>query len=540
MLSNYTNINFVKKFVSEKLLLIPSYKFLVALPQLTVRLSDSQDDLLSEQLKKILEKCALDHPQHTLPLILAVVNSYADSEGSLNEPRVLGAKDLWNKLKQHSSLSMIMHQMEKISSGLINLANLNCAKCEIPIQHNVLKLKNLAYVHCPTIDLPIMKNGDYSQSIITVTEWKQKFTNVGGINAPKKIEVLCSDGICRSQLLKGKDDMRQDAIMQQIFGVVNKFLIIDNEMQKKHARIRTYKVVPLSRRSGILEWCTNTIPIGNYLVGERGRGGKIIKAGAHEKYRPNDWIPGKCLLEIANLGHTDNETKLEKFNEICSKIQPVFQHFFYENFKTPGKLFERRYAYTLSVAVSSMIGYILGIGDRHVQNILIDLKTAEIIHIDFGVAFELGKCLPHPELIPFRLTRDIIAPMGVSGVEGIFQKACEKTMSVLRENEKTLMTILEVLLYDPMYSWAVGVENAKRAQLEYDSENENDIDIEDKQEQDSIASRALQRIQAKLQGLVENSFTAYPSIEGQIQYLIQTATNPALLSRLFKGWQAYL
>lgn len=32
----------------------------------------------------------------------------------------------------------------------------------------------------------------------------------------------------------------------------------------------------------------------------------------------------------------------------------------------------------------SMVGYILGIGDRHVQNMLIDEKTAEIIHIDFG------------------------------------------------------------------------------------------------------------------------------------------------------------
>jgi ataxia telangiectasia mutated family protein len=27
-------------------------------------------------------------------------------------------------------------------------------------------------------------------------------------------------------------------------------------------------------------------------------------------------------------------------------------------------------------------------GDRHVQNILIDQKTAELIHIDLGIAFE--------------------------------------------------------------------------------------------------------------------------------------------------------
>jgi len=40
-----------------------------------------------------------------------------------------------------------------------------------------------------------------------------------------------------------------------------------------------------------------------------------------------------------------------------------------------------------SVATTSMVGYILGLGDRHVQNILIDKNTAELIHIDFGNNF---------------------------------------------------------------------------------------------------------------------------------------------------------
>lgn len=55
-----------------------------------------------------------------------------------------------------------------------------------------------------------------------------------------------------------------------------------------------------------------------------------------------------------------------------------------------------------------MIGYILGIGDRHVNNILIDNSTGELIHIDLGIAFEQGKALPIPETVPFRLTRDIV------------------------------------------------------------------------------------------------------------------------------------
>jgi ataxia telangiectasia mutated family protein len=69
-----------------------------------------------------------------------------------------------------------------------------------------------------------------------------------------------------------------------------------------------------------------------------------------------------------------------------------------------------------------MVGYILGLGDRHVLNILVDKSSAELIHIDLGVAFEQGRILPSPETIPFRLTRDIVDGMGVAGVEGVFRK----------------------------------------------------------------------------------------------------------------------
>ena len=68
------------------------------------------------------------------------------------------------------------------------------------------------------------------------------------------------------------------------------------------------------------------------------------------------------------------------------------------------------------------VGYILGLGDRHVQNILIDCHTAELVHIDLGVAFEQGEILPTPETVPFRLTRDIEDAMGPSGVEGVFRR----------------------------------------------------------------------------------------------------------------------
>jgi len=46
------------------------------------------------------------------------------------------------------------------------------------------------------------------------------------------------------------------------------------------------KVVPLSQRSGILEWCEGTVPMGEYLIGG-------VNA-AHHRYRPDDWKPVDC------------------------------------------------------------------------------------------------------------------------------------------------------------------------------------------------------------------------------------------------------
>lgn len=45
---------------------------------------------------------------------------------------------------------------------------------------------------------------------------------------------------------------------------------------------------------------------------------------------------------------------------------------------------ERRANFTRSLAVMSMVGYILGLGDRHPSNIMLDRFSGKIVHIDFG------------------------------------------------------------------------------------------------------------------------------------------------------------
>lgn len=380
----------------------------------------------------------------------------------------------------------------------------------------------------------------------------------GGINAPKRVTCLASNGREYMQLVKGQDDPRQDAVMQQVFTVMNDMLSQSKVTKKLRLNVRTYLVVPLSQRSGILEWCENTLPLTDYLVGN-----PHLKNGAHERYYPGDKTPAQCRAEMSEVNtrrrnrEMTPEQALDAFQKICDKIHPVLHYFFYEKFYSPGVWFERRLAYAHSLATTSMIGYILGIGDRHISNILIDEKTAELIHIDFGIAFDQGKCLPTPETIPFRLTRDLVSALGSTGIEGVFRKTCEKTMEVLRANKTTIITIIEVLLHDPLYSWTLTNKKIEKRQGHASNNvdeskyalwrrtirininlNHFHFSLSD-QDINGMAQRVLLRLEEKLDGKQLSRGEA-KSVCNHVESLIQEAISESNLSQLFVGWQAYL
>ena len=61
---------------------------------------------------------------------------------------------------------------------------------------------------------------------------------------------------------------------------------------------------------------------------------------------------------------------------------------------------ERRTHYARSLAVMSMVGHILGLGDRHPSNLMLDRRTGKVLHIDFGDCFEVAM---HRDKFPERV-----------------------------------------------------------------------------------------------------------------------------------------
>ncbi|XP_073469598.1 serine-protein kinase ATM [Aquarana catesbeiana] len=557
--SRVPEVNNIMKEESKK---IPSHKFLPLMYQLAARMGTKNmgRQEFHEVLNNLISRTSLDHPYHTLFIILALANANKDDMviksdtkksrltknvpkkiSQTDEDRMEAARSIVNTIKKHRT--HMVRDVERLCDAYIILANVDASQWKaqrkaipIPSDQPITKLSNLQDVVIPTMELKVDPSGKY-ENLVTIQSFKPEFRLAGGLNLPKIIDCVGSDGRERRQLVKGRDDLRQDAVMQQVFQMCNALLQKNSETRKRKLTIRRYKVVPLSQRSGVLEWCSGTVPIGEYLVNS--------DDGAHKRYRPRDFSSLQCQKRLMEVQRGRFEDKYQVFLDICEHFHPVFRYFCMEKFLDPAVWFEKRLAYTRSVATSSIVGYIVGLGDRHVQNILIDEETSELVHIDLGVAFEQGKILPTPETVPFRLTRDIVDGMGITGVEGVFRRCCEKTMEVMRSSQDALLTIVEVLLYDPLFDWTMNPlkalylqqdEAELNATLAEDPEcNRNTCS--DSQSFNKVAERVLLRLQEKLKGVEEGTVL---NVEGQVNLLIQQAMDPKNLSRLFPGWKAWV
>ena len=90
-------------------------------------------------------------------------------------------------------------------------------------------------------------------------------------------------------------------------------------------------------------------------------------------------------------------------------------------FSDPQSWFMARLAYIRTTATMSMVGYLLGLGDRHGENILFDTTNGDTIHVDLNMLFDKGHQLRVPETVPFRLTQNMVQAMGPTGTEGPFR-----------------------------------------------------------------------------------------------------------------------
>ena len=265
---------------------------------------------------------------------------------------------------------------------------------------------------------------------------------------PRQLSMIGTDDKEYLFLLKGHEDLHQDERAMQLFNLVNTILENNKKTSNKNLFIETYSVFPLSYSTGIIGWVPDCDTL-HQLIKEKREISNTI---------PN--IENRKLFRICSKYETCNFLyKVEIFKESIKDLPGLeLNNIIWIKSKNCETWLIRRTNYCRSLAVMSMVGYILGLGDRHPSNLMMSRKTGKIIHIDFGDCFEIAmKRDKFPEKVPFRLTRMLVKALGVCGVEGTYRIICEKVMELLRENKDSLLAILGSFIYDPLISFRLMI-----------------------------------------------------------------------------------
>ncbi|KAF9993671.1 phosphatidylinositol kinase- protein kinase tor1 [Entomortierella chlamydospora] len=367
-------------------------------------------------------------------------------------------------------------------------------------------------------DLELAIPGTYKsgEPIVKISSFVPTLTVMTSKQRPRRLTVKGSDGRDYQYLLKGHEDLRQDERVMQLFGLVNTLLSIDPETFKRYLGIQRYPVIPLSPNSGLIGWLPDTDTL-HTLIRDYRESRKILLNVEH-----------RIMLQMAP--DYDNLTlmqKVEVFEYALNNTggQDLYKVLWLKSRNSEAWL-DRRTNYTRSLAVMSMVGYILGLGDRHPSNLMLDRNSGKIVHIDFGDCFEVAMHREKfPEQIPFRLTRMLTNAMEVSGIEGNFRNTCENVMRVLRENKESLMAVLEAFVYDPLINWRILTTSPRQLENQPEQLNQRAVTI-------------INRVTNKLTG---RDFKPDRPLDvpSQVEKLIQQASSYENLCQCWIGWCAF-
>lgn len=173
----------------------------------------------------------------------------------------------------------------------------------------------------------------------------------------------------------------------QLLGIINAFLHADDPARRRHLSARHYAVVPLGTRAGLIQWVENTVPLfAMYKQWLR----RQDKAG-----RPIDMFQAAMLkaMRERNIPSTTPrrdwplDAQVAVFQQLEAETpRDIMARELWMRAGGAGEWWLRSSSYARSLAVMSMVGYVIGLGDRHLDNILLDPTTGEVVHIDYSTS----------------------------------------------------------------------------------------------------------------------------------------------------------
>ncbi|OAD01888.1 hypothetical protein MUCCIDRAFT_111232 [Mucor lusitanicus CBS 277.49] len=481
------------------------FQFILFLTRLISHLS-TDNDKVANCLQTIIKNCFVHYPNNTIWLLLGAL----DSDSSLVARRMKTIFDMVKAQAPNKKIIEIIQQATAVKDAFYEVLNihaddeymdLNGRGFNNPFSHlqdlNIYLPNEATLV--PTLPGHIRQDDNsinaFPNVLPTIKSFDSKVAIMKSLQKPKRIKVTGSDGEVYSFLLKKEDDLRNDARTMEFFYMINHFLRKNPQSRDSDLYIRTFAIVPLGKKWGLIEWIDNLASL------------KSIVNGFWEANN----------LTINQVGQKMNAQKLSLPDEkalhfekhILPICPPVFYKWFLKHFPEPIQWLASRTRYVKTLAVMSIVGYVVGLGDRHADNIMFDITSGDTVHVDLNLVFGKGEDLPVPERVPFRLTQNLTHAMGVLKSAGLYTKTCEVTMTVLLRNKQSLFSVFQTLL--------------------------NELDAADSASH-KVTLRSTQKGTAKIMETLGKKFrTDEKSVSAQVQELIEAATSTKNLAQMFPG-----
>ncbi|GAX74143.1 hypothetical protein CEUSTIGMA_g1592.t1 [Chlamydomonas eustigma] len=418
---------------------------------------------------------------------------------------------------------------------------------------------------------------------------------------PKRLTLYCSDFTSRDFVVKGAEDLRIDARIQQLFDIMNGMVSQRPACSIRRLQLPTFPVVPVTPSCGLLGFVPNTRPLQAVLSGVISPQELKRAEDAYHVHVNGKGSVGQAanpVKYLSNFQDMTTATCADSFHRIQAGIRwDGLRAALLSAAPGPEAFIANRSHFTGCLATCNVFGWVAGVGDRHTQNLLVEEAKGGLTPIDFGYSFGTATTLLSiPELMPFRLTRQLQgAMMPHDGMELLVAPMTEALRS-LRGNKQLLGSILAIFMREPLAEWqrearllnaakqhhaAALMKGGKQAQVRAGRAASEVLSVEAVEQQHILskvdlamqklslshpASITLDELASRHQGkpywsgmqqIVQGEGRDPTSCkfdrcsvflqggrcvdeEQQVRCLLDQATDPGILGRTWEGWRPYL
>nr|CAD7439167.1 unnamed protein product [Timema bartmani] len=276
----------------------------------------------------------------------------------------------------------------------------------------------------PNLDLSVLgRQAQHETSVLANYARRGGATLFKSAMMPSRLSFLTTEGTEYVAIFKHGDDLRQDQLILQMITLMDKLLRREN----LDLKLTPYRVLATSTKHGFLQFI-ESLPVAEVLATE----GSI--QNFFRKHHPSETGPYGIASEVMDtyvrscvIIIMDISFYLCRLSGITSSITAVYL----------SKLVPPPPGYCV-------ITYLLGVGDRHLDNLLLT-TSGKLFHIDFG--YILGRD-PKPLPPPMKLSKEMVEAMGGVTSEHYqeFRKQCYTAFLHLRRHANLMLNLFSLMV----------------------------------------------------------------------------------------------